>query len=133
MATGTQKVRQILEDGQPGFAEVVLMLENPVTTAEVYTMFEDLRFTDKGDIVTFMAEGGTHLHLHMDQIREVRFIHRMNEQGLPSYSVWFMGEDDQPALRVYLRKSEKAETNQPRHDLFMRLKKKYGETLPIGA
>jgi putative heme iron utilization protein len=131
MATGTQKVRQILEDAQQGFAEVVLMLENPVTTAEVYTMFEDLRFRD--NIVTFMAEGGTHLHLHMDQIKEVRFIHRMNEQGLPSYSVWFMGEDDQPALRVYLRKSEKAETNQPRHDLFMGLKEKYGETLPIST
>jgi len=131
MVTGTQKVQQILEDGQQGFAEVVLMMENPVTTAEVYTMFEDLRF--RGDIVTFMAEGGTHLHLHMDQIKEVRFIHRMNEQGLPSYSVWFMGEDDQPALRVYLRKSEKAETNQPRHDLFMRLKEKYGETLRLGA
>jgi putative heme iron utilization protein len=133
MTTGTQKVRQILEDGQQGFAEVVLMLENPVTTAEVYTMFEDLRFTDKGDIVTFMAEGGTHLHMHMDEIKEVRFIHRMNEQGLPSYSVWFMGQDDQPALRVYLRKSEKAETNQPRHDLFMRLKEKYGETLRLDS
>ena len=133
MVTGTQKVRQILEDGQQGFAEVVLMLENPVTTAEVYTMFEDLRFTDKGNIVTFMAEGGTHLHMHMDEIKEVRFIHRMNEQGLPSYSVWFMGQDDQPALRVYLRKSEKAETNQPRHDLFMRLKEKYGETLRLDS
>jgi putative heme iron utilization protein len=131
MVTGTQKVRQILEDGQQGFAEVVLMMENPVTTAEVYTMYEDLRFRD--NIVTFMAEGGSHLHLHMDQIKEVRFIHRMNEQGLPSYSVWFMGEDDQPALRVYLRKSEKAETNQPRHDLFMRLKEKYGETVPIST
>ena len=131
MVAGTSLIRQILEDGQQGFAEVVLMLGNPVITAEVYTMFEDLRFRD--NIVTFMAEGGTHLHLHMDQIKEVRFIHRMNEQGLPSYSVWFMGEDDQPALRVYLRKSEKAETNQPRHDLFMRLKEKYGETLRLDS
>jgi len=131
MAAGTEKVRQILEDGRPGFAEVVLMVGNAVTTAEVYTMFDDLRFRD--NIVTFMAEGGTHLHLHMDQITEVRFIHRMNEQGLPSYSVWFIGKDDQPALRVYLRKSEKAETNQPRHDLFMKLREKYGETVPIST
>jgi putative heme iron utilization protein len=122
-------VRQILEDGQPGFGEVVLMLGNQVTTAEVYTMFEDLRFSDS--IVTFLAEGGTHLHMHMDQIKEARFIYRINDRGLPSYSVWFMDQDEQPALRVYLRKSEKEQTNQPRHDLFMSLKEKYGESVRI--
>lgn len=124
-------IRQILEDCQQGFAEVVLMVGDEVSSAEVYTMFDDLRFTDKGNIVTFMAEGGTHLHLHMDQIKEVRFIYRMNERGLPSYSVWFMDKDEQPALRVYLRKSEKEETNQPRHDHFMSVKKKYGESVRI--
>jgi len=126
-------IRQILEDCQQGFAEVVLMLGNEITTAEVYTLFDDLRFTDKGDIVTFMAEGGTHIHMHLDQIQQVRFIYRMNERKLPSYSVWFMDRDEQPALRVYLRKSDREETNQPRHDLFMRLKEKYGETVLIGA
>lgn len=131
MTQGTPMVRQILEDCQPGFAEVVLMVGNEVSSAEVYTMFEDLRFTDKGNIVTFMAEGGTHLHLHMDEIREVRFIYRMNNQGLPSYSVWLMDKDEQPALRVYMRKSDKEETNPPRHDLFMRLKEKYGEKVPL--
>ena len=126
-------IREILEDCQPGFAEVVLMLANAGATAEVYTMYEDLRFSEKDNIVTFMAEGGTHLHMHMDEVKEVRFIHTTNEQGLPSYSVWFMDQDQQPMLRVYLRKSEKEETNQPRHDLFMRLRDKYGETLPISG
>ena len=37
-------IREILEACQPGFAEVVLMLANNGATAEVYTMFEDLRF-----------------------------------------------------------------------------------------
>ncbi len=124
-------IRQILKDCQQGFAEVVLMLGNPIASAEVYTMFEDLRLSD--DIVTFMAEGGTHLHLHLDQIKEVKFIYRINEQGLPSYSVWFMDADEQAALRVYLRKSEKEATNQPRHDLFMSLREKYGETVRLGA
>ena len=126
-------IRQILEDCQPGFAEVVLMLSNSSATAEVYTMLEDLRFTDDGKTVTFMAEGGTHLHLNMEQVKEVRFIQTTNEQGLPSYSVWFVDKDKEPVLRVYMRKSEKEETNQPRHDLFMRLQEKYGETLAIGG
>jgi hypothetical protein len=109
-------VRQILEDCQKGiegmgFNEVVLMVSNTVTTAEVYMMFDDLRFTEKGDIVTFMAEGGTHLHMYLDRIKEVQLVHKMNEQGLPSYSVWFMDENRDPVLRIYLRKSEREETN----------------------
>ena len=126
-------MRQILEDCAPGFAEVVLMLANDGATAEVYTMFEDLRFSETDNIVTFMAEGGTHLHMHMDEVKEVRFIHTTNDQGLPSYSVWFMDQGAQPMLRVYLRKSEKEETNQPRHDLFMSLQQKYGESLAVGG
>ena len=124
-------VRQILDDCQPGFAEVVLMLSNASATAEVYTMFEDLQFTDDGKIVTFLAADGTHLHLQLDDVREVKFLHTTNPQGLPSYSVWFIDADQEPALRVYLRKSEKEETNQPRHDLFMGLIEKYGESLPV--
>jgi putative heme iron utilization protein len=131
-------VRQILEDCQKGiegtgFNEVVLMVSNTVTTAEVYMMFDDLRFTEKGDIVTFMAEGGTHLHMYLDRIKEVQLVHKMNEQGLPSYSVWFMDENRDPVLRIYLRKSEREETNQPRHELFMKLLEKYGNTVKIGG
>ena len=124
-------IREILEECQPGFAEVVLMLANNGATAEVYTMFEELRFAEDGNVVTFMAEGGTHLHMHMNEVREVRFIHNTNAEGLPSYSLWFIDNEDQPMLRVYLRKSEKEETNQPRHDLFIGLQKKYGESLAI--
>ncbi len=78
-----------------------------------------------------MAEGGTHLHLNMNEVKEVRFIHTTNDQGLPSYSVWFVDQDQEPVMRIYMRKSEKDDTNQPRHDLFMRLLEKYGETLAI--
>lgn len=131
-------IRQILEECQKGvagvgFNEVVLMVSNTVSTAEVYMMFDDLRFTEKGDVVTFMAPDGTHLHMYMDKVREVQFIHQMNEQGLPSYSVWFKDENREPVLRVYLRKSDNDETNQPRHDLFMKLLDKYGEKVQIGA
>jgi heme utilization ChuX/HutX protein len=140
---GVAMVRQILEDCQKGiegtgfegtgFNEVVLMVSNTVTTAEVYMMFDDLRFTEKGDIVTFMAEGGSHLHMYLDRIKEVQLVHKMNEQGLPSYSVWFMDENRDPVLRIYLRKSEREETNQPRHELFMKLLEKYGNTVKIGG
>ncbi len=124
-------LRQILEDCQPGFAEVVLMLGNSSTTAEVYTMFDDLRFTPDGKTVTFLAHGGTHLHLKMDLVREARFIFRVNQQGHPSYSLWLMDEENQPVLRTYLRKSDDEETNQPRHDLFMALRERYGEVVPL--
>lgn len=120
-------LRQILEDCQPGFAEVVLMLSNPVSSAEVYTNFDDLRFTPEGNIVTFMADGGTHLHLKLEHVKEARFIFTLNQQGHPSYGLWLLDAERQPVFRVYLRKSEKEETNQPRHDLFMSLREKYGE------
>ena len=130
-------IRQILEDCQKGFAgvgfnEVVLMLSNTVTTAEVYTMLDDLRYTEKGDIVTFMAEGGTHLHMHLNEVKEVRLNYtERNERGEPSYSVWFMDQNQEPVLRIYLRKSEQPDTNKPRHDLFMGLVEKYGETVRL--
>ena len=124
-------LRRLLEDCQPGFAEVVLMLSNSVTTAEVYTMFDDLRFTDDGEIVTFLAHGGTHLHLELDQVHQARFTFTINQQGLPSYALWLMDAEKQPVLRVYLRKSDREETNQPRHDLFMAMRQKYGELVHL--
>jgi putative heme iron utilization protein len=133
MTTSVQTVRQILEDGQPGFAEVVLEVATTGSTSEVYTMYEDLRFTSDGKIVTFMAHGGTHLHLKLDQVREVRFIHKMNDRGQPSYQVHFIDQAQRPMLKVYLRKSDKPETNPLRHDLFMRLKEKYGERVALNT
>ena len=124
-------LRQILEDCRPGFAEVVLMLSNSSSSAEVYTTFDDLRFTPDGNIVTFMADGGTHLHLKMDHVRKAQFIFTMNQQGQPSYGLWLLDAEGQPVFRVYLRKSEKEETNQPRHNLFMALRAKYGEVVPF--
>ena len=127
-------LRQMLEECQRGFDavgfnEVVLMLSNTAATSEVYMILDDLRFSEDGNIVTFMAEGGTHLHMYLDRVEEVRLQHRMNDEGLPSYSVWFMDDNQDPVLRIYLRKSDDDATNQPRHDLFMALLEKYGTTL----
>ncbi len=129
-------LRQLLEECQQGldgvgFNEVVLMLSNTAATSEVYTDLDDLRFSEDGDIVTFMAEGGTHLHMYLGKVQEVRFLHRTNDEGLPSYSVWFLDENGDPALRIYLRKSENEETNQPRHNLFMGLLEKYGTSIKL--
>ena len=131
-------LRQILDEcqqgfNQIGFNEVVLMLSNTAATSEIYMMLDDLRFSEPGDIVTFMAEGGTHIHMYLDRVQEVRLLHRTNDDGLPSYSVWFMDENRDPVLRIYLRKSEDEDTNQPRHDLFMGLLEKYGATFKIAA
>ena len=130
-------LRQLLEEcqqgfNQVGFNEVVLMLSNTAATSEVYMEMDDLRFSEDGNIVTFIAEGGTHLHMYLDRITEVRLQHRMNDEGLPSYSVWFMDENDDPVMRIYLRKSENEETNQPRHELFMALMEKYGTKVKLG-
>ena len=125
-------LRALLEECERRqFAEVVLMLSNSATTAEVYTNYEDLRFTEDGETVTFMAEGGTHLHLKMSEVRSGRLLHTTNQQGLPSYSLWLLDGEEQPLLRVYLRKSDNDETNPPRHDNFLSLIEKYGETFPI--
>jgi hypothetical protein len=69
--------------------------------------------------------------MYLDRVKEVKLIHRMNDQNLPSYSVWFQDENDEPVLRIYLRKSEQDETNQPRHDLFMGLLEKYGDRMAV--
>ena len=124
-------LRQILEDCEKSFAEVVLMLSNEATSAEVFTEFKDLKFHE--NIVTFMAEDGTHLHLYMDRVKKAQFIQKDNAEGQPSYSLWLLDGDDQPLLRVYLRKSEIEETNQPRHDAFLGLMKKYGETVTMAG
>ena len=131
-------LRQILDEcqqgfNQIGFNEVVLMLSNTAATSEIYMMLDDLRFSEPGDIVTFMAEGGTHIHVYLDRVQEVRLLHRTNDDGLPSYSVWFMDENRDPVLRIYLRKSEDEDTNQPRHDLFMGLLEKYGAPFKVEA
>jgi catechol-2,3-dioxygenase len=125
-------LRQLLEECEKGgFAEVVLMLSNSAASAEVYTMFEDLRFTEDGETVTFMADGGTHLHLKIDEVKSGKLLQTTNNQGLPSYSLWLLDLEEQPLLRVYLRKSDNEETNPPRHDHFMGLIQKYGEAFPI--
>ena len=131
-------IRQILEECQKGtdgigFNEVVLMVSNTASTAEVYMMLDDVRFTEKGDVVTFMASDGTHLHMNLEEVKEVQFINKMNEQNLPSYSVWFKDENNESVLRIYLRKSDNDKTNQPRHNLFMGLLEKYGETVKVAG
>ena len=129
-------IRQLLEECQKGsngagFNEVVLMVSNTASSAEVYLTMNDVRFTEKGDVVTFMAPDGTHLHMNIDEIREFQFIHKMNEDNLPSYSLWFKDHNLEPVLRIYLRKSDDDATNQPRHELFMELMNKYGEITKI--
>ena len=64
-------IQKILEHCQKGahgvgFNEVVLMLYNSAATAEVSMDLDDVRFSDDGETVTFMAENGTHLHMKLD-------------------------------------------------------------------
>ena len=111
-------LREILEECRDGvdgigFNEVVVMLESTAASAEVYMDFDDLRFTPDGRIVTLMVPGGTHMHLDMSKIREAEFIHTTNDQGLPSYQLWMRDGDGNPAMRVYLRKSDVDATNPP--------------------
>ena len=131
-------LRTILEDCRDGmdgigFNEVVVMLESTAASAEVYMDFDDLRFTPDGRIVTLMVPGGTHMHLDMSKIREAEFIHTTNDQGLPSYQLWMRDGDGNPAMRVYLRKSDDDATNPPRHNFFMSLLEKYPGKIALPA
>ena len=130
-------IQKILEQCQNGFHgvgfnEVVLMLYNSVATAEVYMNLDDIRFNDDASIVTFMADNGTHLHVKLRMVEQLRFQYvERNERGEPSYSVWFLEKNQESVLRIYLRKSEVEATNQPRHELFMDLLEMYGESLQL--
>ena len=131
-------LRAILEqcrDGVDGigFNEVVVMLESTAASAEVYMDFDDLRFTPDGRIVTLMMPGGTHLHLDLSKIRAAEFIHTTNDQGLPSYQLWMRDAAGNPAMRVYLRKSDDDATNPPRHQFFMSLLAQYPGKIDLPA
>ena len=131
-------LRAILEECRDGIAgigfnEVVVMLESSAASAEVYMDFDDLRFTPDGRIVTLMAPGGTHLHLDMSKIRQAEFIHTTNDQGLPSYQLWMRDGDGNPAMRIYLRKSDNDAANPPRHHFFMSLLDRYPGKIPLSA
>ena len=130
MNAGGVTLRAILEecrDGRDGgaFNEVVVMLESTAASAEVWMNFDDLRFTPDGRVVTLMMPDGTHMHLDMSKIREAEFIHTTNDRGLPSYQLWMRDGDGNPAMRIYLRKSDDDATNPPRHQFFMSLLAKY--------
>ena len=130
--SGTEGVtlRATLEecrDGRNGgaFNEVVVMLESTAASAEVNMDFYDLHFTSDGRVVTLMMPGGTHMHLDMSKIREAEFAHTTNDRGLPSYQLWMRDGEGNPAMRIYLRKSDDDATNSPRHEFFMSLLEKY--------
>ncbi len=128
-----QNILEECRDGADGigFNEVVVMLESTAASAEVYMDFDDLRFTPDGRIVTLMVPGGTHMHLDMSKIREAEFIHTTNDQGLPSYQLWMRDGDGNPAMRIYLRKSDHDSTNPPRHEFFMGLLDKYPSKIAL--
>lgn len=130
-----QNILEECRDGADGigFNEVVVMLESTAASAEVYMDFDDLRFTPDGRIVTLMVPGGTHMHLDMSKIREAEFIHTTNDQGLPSYQLWMRDGDGNPAMRIYLRKSDVDATNPPRHEFFMGLLGKYPDKIALSA
>ena len=134
-ASTLQSILEACRDGSDGigFNEVVVMLESTAASAEVYMDFDDLRFTPDGRIVTLMVPGGTHMHLDMSKIREAEFIHTTNDQGLPSYQLWMRDGDGNPAMRVYLRKSDNDATNPPRHEFFMALLDKYPHKIALSA
>ena len=130
-----QNILEECRDGADGigFNEVVVMLESTAASAEVYMDFDDLRFTPDGRIVTLMVPGGTHMHLDMSKIREAEFIHTTNDQGLPSYQLWMRDADGNPAMRIYLRKSDDDATNPPRHEFFMSLLGKYPSKIALSS
>ena len=137
-ATDGISLRAILEecrDGKDGgaFNEVVVMLESTAASAEVWMDFDDLRFTPDGRIVTLMVPDGTHMHLDMSKIREAEFIHTTNDRDLPSYQLWMRDGNGNPAMRVYLRKSDNDATNPPRHAFFMSLLEKYPGPIVLPA
>ena len=109
------------------------MLESTAASAEGWMDFDDLRFTPDGRVVTLMMPDGTHVHLDMSKIREAEFAHTTNDRGLPSCQLWMWHGEGNPAMRVYLRKSDADATNPPRHEFFMSLLGKYPGPIALRA
>ena len=131
-------LREILEECRDGrdeaaFNEVVVMLESTAASAEVWMVFDDLRFTPDGRVVTLTMPDETHMHLDMSKIREAEFVHTTNDRGLPSYQLWMRDVEGNPAMRIYLRKSDNDATNMPRHEFFMSLLEKYPGPIALPA
>ena len=80
-----------------------------------------------------MLPGGTHMHLDMSKCMEAEFIHTTNDPGLLSYQLWMRDADGNPAMRIYLQKSDGDATNPPRHDFFMSLLGKYPGPIALPA
>ena len=73
------------------------------------------------------------MHLDMSKIWEAEFVHTTTNRGLPSYQLWMRDGDGNPAMRIYLRKSDNDATNPPRHDFFMFLLEKYTRPIALPA
>ena len=139
------RLRRLLLDcsrgvnGAPvGLAEAVVMVHNPAATVSVPATLENLRLVDgngndaeNGDIALLATDGDGQCALQLSRIRQVEFLHRTLGNGMPSYAIWFRGDDLATVYRIYLRRSENPAHNPPRHRLFMDLIEKYGAKVTL--
>ena len=84
---------------------------------------------EQGDIAVLVTEGDGRIALQLSRVRQLEFLYRTLSNGMPSYAIWMRDDNLETVYRIYLRRSDDAATNPLRHELFIALTEKYGDTV----
>ena len=138
-------LRRILLDCSRGFAgsgvgldEAVVMVHNQAATVSIPATLADLELVDgngqpdeDGDIAVLVTDGDGRIALQLSRVRQLEFLYRTLGNGMPSYAIWLRDDNLETVYRIYLRRSENAASNPLRHELFLGLIDKYGDTITL--
>ena len=144
-STNLNRLRRILLDcsrgsdgGGAGLGEAVVMVHNAAASASIPATLANLELVDahgqadeRGDIALLATDGDGHVALQLSRIRQLEFLHRTLGNGMPSYAIWLRDGNLETVYRIYLRRSENADSNPLRHALFMALVEKYGSVVNL--
>ena len=139
------RLRQILLDcsrgvdgSGVGLSEAVVMVHNAAANVSIPMTLSNLELADgngqadeQGDIAVLVTDGDGRVALQLSRIRQLEFLHRTLGNGMPSYAIWLRDGDLETVYRIYLRRSENADSNPLRHALFMALVEKYGSVVNL--
>ena len=144
-STNLNLLRQILLDcsrgidgGGMGLNEAVVIVHNEAASVSIPSTLSNLEMVDgngqvaeSGDIAVLVTDGDGRVALQLSRIRQLEFLRRTFENGMPSYAIWLRDGDLETVYRIYLRRSDDEDSNPLRHALFMALVEKYGSVVNL--
>ena len=114
------------------------MVHNPAASVSIPVTLANLALLDGngqedqlGDIAVMVTDGDGRVALQLSRIRQLEFLHRTLGNGSPSYAIWLRDDNLETVYRIYLRRSNNADSNPLRHSLFLALMEKYGAVVNL--